>query len=133
MPHVDLRRLPVAALAAILAAPAAMFFLSAIGRSLQPVPHEPARTLDALVTWFVDLAAPWLVVLLIVMPAVAVAIALAVLWRALASDPGARADLVALGRSVQAVIRRPTLIVTALVVAFGALYFGAITIHAIAG
>jgi hypothetical protein len=72
-------------LAAALATPAALFFFAAIGRSLQPTSHEPSRTLDALVNWFLGLGGQWLLGLLVLLPLVAFAAAAALLWRAWAT------------------------------------------------
>jgi len=75
-------------------------FLAAIGRTLQPTNHEPSRTMDALVTWFLGFGGVGLLVVLVVLPFVAILLALGLLLRAWATDEGLRSDLIALGRSV---------------------------------
>ncbi len=126
-------RFSVAVLAALLAAPAALFFLAAIGRTLQPTTHEPARTLDVLVNWFLGLGGLGLLVLLVVLPFVGAVIAAALLWRTWRADPALRSDLAVLGRAVLPFLRRPAVFLAALVVVFGAAYFAALFVHALAG
>jgi hypothetical protein len=127
------RRLSFAALAMLLVAPAAAFFLSAIGRSLQPTTHEPARTLDAIVTWFEALPNVALVVALVVLPVIGLLLGVGFLWRMWTSDAGLRADASSLAAAVSRIARRPAIVITGLVVAFGVLYFLALTVHAVAG
>lgn len=132
MHFADARRLPLVALACLLVAPAAFFFLAALGRTLQPVNHEPARTLDAVVTWFGSLPGPELGVVLLVLPVVGLGLAV---WqlRAAWADSAARADLVGLGEAVGRVFRRPALLLSLLVIGFVGLYLSALAVHAVAG
>ncbi len=129
----DTRRVSIAALAVLLVAPAAAFFLSAVGRSLQPTNHEPSRMLNAIVTWFGALPGPAVVIVLVVLPFVGLALAAGFLWRTWTGDEAARADVAALAQAGARVARRPALVVGGFVVAFGVLYFVALTVHALAG
>jgi hypothetical protein len=129
----SIRRVSIAALAVLLVAPAAAFFLSAVGRSLQPTNHEPSRTLDAIVTWFGALPVPAVVIVLMVLPFVGLVLAVGFLWRTWTGDEATRADVAALAQAGARVVRRPALVMTGFVVAFGVLYFVALTVHAVAG
>jgi hypothetical protein len=133
MERLNLRRLPLALLAFALATPAAVFFLSAVGRAFQPTTHEPARTLGAIVLWFGSLSPGWIAVTLIAMPLIALILAGALLWRMWRSDASLRGDAFTALRAIGAVGRRTAFVVTLLVVAFGVVYFAALTIHAVAG
>ena len=127
------RRRSIAAVAVALIAPAAAFFLSAIGRSLQPTNHEPSRTLDAIVTWFGTLPDAAIALVLVVLPLVGFFLAAGYLWRTWIADPAIRADTVTLVHAAGRVARHISVVFAALVVLFGLLYFAAITIHAVAG
>ncbi|HYK95146.1 MAG TPA: hypothetical protein VE011_04645 [Candidatus Dormibacteraeota bacterium] len=126
-------RLSVSILSAILAAPAGLFFLAAIGRTLQPTAHEPSRTLDAVVTWFLALGGLGLFALLVVLPFVAVLLAGRIVWREWSTDSTLRSDLDALRRAAVPIVHRPAVILAVVVVAFGAVYFAAMLVHALAG
>ena len=128
----DARRLPSVALACLLVAPAAIFFLAAVGRSFQPVTHEPARTLDAVVTWFAGLPSAELGLMLLLLPAIGLALAIRQLWLA-SGDESVRADLRSLAEASGRFVRRPALVASILVLVFGGLYFLAIAVHAVAG
>ncbi len=117
----------------VLVAPAAVFFLAAVGRSLQPTTHEPSRTLDAVVTWFGSLDAGAAVGLLLVMPTVGVLVAAGLLWTTWQRDRSLQGDLRDLGRALAAFVRRPAFVVAVLVLAFAAVFFAAITVHAVTG
>jgi hypothetical protein len=127
------RRTSIAAVAVVLVAPAAAFFLSAVGRSLQPTNHEPSRTLDAIVTWFGALPDAAVVAFLVVLPFVGLVLAAGFLWRTWTADAGVRADTLAFAEAAARVARRIPIVLAALVVLFGVLYFFVITVHAIAG
>ena len=133
MNSTDARQLRFAALAAILVAPAAIFFFAAIGRSLQPVTHEPARTLEAIVTWFGALPGASLLALLVMLPCIGLILAASMVRKTWSSDEGTRADVAAFVRAGMRVVRRPAFVLSILVLAFGALYFAAVAVHAIAG
>ncbi len=126
-------RLALAVVSAILAAPAALFFFAAIGRTLQPTAHEPSRTLDTLVTWFLGTGGLSLLVLLLVLPFVAVLMAIMLLLREWATDPTLRSDLAAVRRALRPIVRRPALLLAVLVVLFGSVYFSALVIHGLVG
>ncbi len=127
------RRVSIAALTVLLVAPAAVFFLSAVGRSLQPANHEPSRTLDAIVTWFGALPVPAVEIVLVVLPFVGLVLAAGFMWRTWSGDEATRADVAALVQAGARVARRPALVITGVVVAFGVLYFVALTVHSVAG
>jgi len=131
--NLDAQRLKVAGLSVILIAPAAIFFLAAIGRSLQPVAHEPAHTLDAIVTWFGALSSLALVVLIVVLPSLALVLAATIAWRTWSADEGTRADVAAFIRAGAKVVRRPAFVIAVVLLAFGIVYFAALGVHAIAG
>lgn len=133
MNSTDARRLGVAGLSAVLVAPAATFFFAAIGRSLQPITHEPARTLDAIVTWFGALPGAALLALLVVLPFIGLVLAAAILWKTWSGDAAIRADVAAFARDGAKLVRRPAFVLSILVFALGALYFAAMAVHAIAG
>jgi hypothetical protein len=127
------RSILMALLTLTLVAPAAVFFFSAVGRSMQPVAHEPARTLSAIVTWFGGLPEVVILIVLVGLPLTGLGLAAGVLWRTWTSDEVTRADLAALAGAVARVARRPAIVVNVLVVVFGVLYFAAVTVHAVAG
>ena len=131
-PNAALRRL-AAAVALLLVVPAATFLLSAVGRSLQPTSHEPARTLDAIVSWFGALPGFLPVVLLLVFPMVGFTLATAFVWQTWTTDRTVRADTLALIRAGGRFVRRLPLVIAVLVVLFSVLYFAAIVVHAVAG
>jgi hypothetical protein len=122
-----------AILSAALAAPAALFFFAAIGRTLQPIDHEPARTLNAVVAWFLGAGGLKLLVLLLVLPSIALLLAATALWRTWQTDQSLRSDLVAFGRAAIPLLRRPWLLLAALVAGFGAFYLIATFVHAMTG
>jgi hypothetical protein len=129
---IEVRRL--AALGAVLlVAPAALFLASAIGRSLQPVAHEPARTLEAVVEAFLALPPTLAVALLVAAPFVAIGLAAFALSWTLRVDGRLRADLRSAGLALVPILRRPTFVVSAVVLtgSFAILVFFAV--HAIAG
>lgn len=119
--------------AAVLVAPAALFFVAAIGRQLQPVQHEPARTLDAIVNAFAALPPTVGVVLVIVAPALALLLAAVVIARTIQTDLTLRADLAVAGRALVPLLRRPTLLVAAAVVVGATAILLFLGVHAIVG
>jgi hypothetical protein len=131
--NTNVRRLMLTGFAVILVAPAAVFFFSAIGRTLQPTNHEPARTLDAIVTWFGALPAGALVAVLVLLPFIGLLLAASFVWRTWITDDGTRVDTLAFAHAAARIVRRLPFVIAILVLAFGVLYFAAITVHAIAG
>ncbi len=133
MDRLDRHQLVSAIAALVLVTPAALFFLATIGRSLQPTTHEPSRTLDAVVTWFGSLGPGAAVGLLLVMPTLGVLVAAVLLWTTWQRDLSLRGDVRDLGRALGAFVHRPAFVVVVLVLAFAALFFAAIAIHAVVG
>ena len=127
------RRLMITGLALVMAAPAAVFFVSAIGRSLQPTVHQPARTLEAIVAWFGALPGVVSVAVLVVLPFIGLVLAACLLWNTWTTEEGTRADALALAQAATRIVRRFPFLLAALVVVFGVLYFAAVVVHAIAG
>jgi hypothetical protein len=128
----DLRR-PAAAIAVALIAPAGLFFLAVVGRSLQPIEHEPARTLNHIAQAFLGLPAVAGGLVIVVAPALALLLAAAVVWRTFVTDRALTADIARLARAMVPFLRRPTLLV-ALVVAVAALAMAVfLAVHAIVG
>lgn len=129
---IDARRL--AALGAVLlVAPAALFLASAVGRSLQPVAHEPARTLGSIVEAFLSLPPTLGVALLVVAPFAAFGLAAFALLRTFRVDVGLRADLRSAGLALVPILRRPTFVVSAVVLAASGAVLVFFAVHAIAG
>ena len=125
---------PLAAVAAlILVAPAALFFMAAIGRQLQPVEYQPARALNAIVEGYLALPPAVGLALIVMAPAAALLLAALVVWRSLASDPDLPRDLRHLCVALVPILHRPTFLLS-LVVCGGApvmLIFQAL--HALVG
>ena len=125
---------PLAAVAAlILVAPAALFFVAAIGRQLQPMEYQPARALNAIVEGYLALPPAVGMALIVVAPAAALLLAAFVAWRTIATDPSLPGDLRRLGMALAPILRRPTLLLSLLVCcgAAGMLLF--LAVHAVAG
>src|SRR5512140_616825 len=89
---IDRRRPVLAVAAAVAAAPGLAFFAAAVGRQMQPTPHEPARTLDAIFQAFANLPAPVLVALVAVGPLVALALGTYLVLAEWGDNPAVRAD-----------------------------------------
>lgn len=132
-PNVASRRLPLAVVAVACVVPAAIFFAAVIGRSLQPIEHEPARTLDAIVAWFSSLGDPGVLVLLMALPAIGMVLGAGLVVSALREDVALPQDLVALGTAAITVLRRPAFILGLVTVLFGLGFFAVMAVHAIAG
>ena len=127
----DPRRL-LAVLAAVLVLPAVVFLGSAIGRSLQPVTNQPARTLDAIVAWFLSLGQLGLVAVgLLPLLGIAAGAAAVGLW--LRRDAALAADLGTLGAAAVVVLRRPSFVLAALAVLLGLVCALVVGVHALAG
>jgi len=125
---------PLAAVAAlVLVAPAALFFGAAIGRQLQPVEHQPARALNAIVEGYLALPPAVGVGLVIVAPAAALLLAAFVVWRTVATDPALAGDVDRLGVALAPILRRRTLLLSVIVCcgAAGILLF--LAVHAVVG
>lgn len=126
-------RTPLAVVAVACVVPAAVFFGAAVGRSLQPVEREPARTLQAIVDWFAALGDPALLALLVALPAVGTLLGIGLVVASLREDVALRSDLLALGAAVAVVLRRPAFVLGLLTVACGIAFFAVMAVHAIAG
>lgn len=118
-----------AGLALVLVTPGALFFVAMVGRSLQPVAHEPARTLNVIVLAFLGLPGPVAIGLIAVAPLAAIALAV---WQTGATDPEVAGDLGRLAAAIP-VLRRPTLLVATAVLVLGAAMLAALLVHAIVG
>ena len=130
--HVDLRR-ETATVALALVAPAGLFFLSVVGRALQPIDHEPARTLNQIAQAFIDLPAAVGVLVIVLAPAVGLLLSATVVWRTVDTDPTLASDIARLARAIVPFLRRPTLLV-ALVVTVAALAMTILLmVHALLG
>ena len=116
---VDLRR-ETAAVALGLVVPAGLFFLSVVGRALQPIDHEPARTLNQIAQAFLDLPAAVGVLVIVLAPAVGLVLSATVVWWTVDTDPALASDVTRLARAIVPFLRRTTLLV-ALVVTVAAL------------
>ncbi len=129
---IDTRRL--AALGALaLVLPAVVFFAAAIGRSLQPVQHEPARTLEAIFQAFVALPPAVGVALVALAPLVALGLALFALVRTFRSDERLRDDLRVAGHALAPIVARPTFVISVAVVVASAAILAFLAVHAIVG
>jgi hypothetical protein len=129
---IDLRRLATFA-AVLLVLPAAVFFAAAIGRSLQPVEHEPARTLEAIVEAFAAMPPALGIALVVVAPLVALCLAAFVVARTFDADERLRGDLRAAGIALMPIVRRPTLVVAAVVLVGSLAILAFLALHAVAG
>ena len=128
----DLRR-ETAAVALGLVVPAGLFFLSVVGRALQPIDHEPARTLNQIAQAFLDLPAAVGVLVIVLAPAVGLVLGATVVWRTVNTDPTLASDITCLARAIVPFLRRPTLLV-ALVVTVAALAMTILVmVHAFVG
>ena len=129
---IDARR--VAAVAAVmLVAPAVVFFTAAIGRSLQPVQHEPARTLEAIVEAFAALPPAIGFALVVVAPLAAFALSVLVLVRTVHSDERLAGDLRAAGLALELIVRRPTFVIAVVVLVASVAIVAFLAVHAIVG
>ncbi len=126
-------QLAAALLATLAVFPAAVFFASAIARGMQPVEHQPSATFNAIVEAFKSFPAGVNVALLLVGPAVALVLALAVLITRLPADMELRADIAEFGTVSLRLLRRPAVVLSALVVlaSFCTLFF--LLVHSIVG
>jgi hypothetical protein len=131
--HVDRRVATTVALAVALLAPGALFLVSIVGRSLQPVEHEPSRTFNAITNGFLALPPTIAIGLIIVAPLVAMALAAMVVWRTVATDPALSQDLGRLADAAMPLLRRPTLLVAVAILVVAAGLMGVLIVHALAG
>ena len=122
-----------AAIALALVAPATVFFAAAIARSLQPVAHEPARTLSAIVDAFLALPPLVLLGLVGVAPVAAIVLAAIVVWRTATADSTLREDVRRLADAGVPFLRRPTLLVALVVLLLGLAVISVVTVHTLAG
>jgi len=129
--HLDRRVATVLAVA--LLAPGALFFVAVVGRSLQPVAHEPSRTLNAIANGFLALPPAIGVALIMVAPLLAMAVAAVVVWRTVATDPALGQDLRRVVDAALPLVRRPTLLVAIATLVVAAGMAGVLAVHAIAG
>ncbi len=129
---IDVRR--IAALGALaLVSPAVVFFAAALGRSLQPVQHEPARTLDGIFQAFAALPSAVAVALVVVAPLVALGLALFALVRTFRSDDRLREDLRVAGRALVPIAGRPIFVISVVVFVASAAILAFLAVHAIVG
>ena len=125
---------PLAAVAAlILVAPAALFFMAAIGRQLQPVEYQPARALNAIVEGYLALPPAVGLALIVMAPVVALLLAAFVVWRSLATDPDLPRDLRHLGVALVPILDRPTLLLSLVVCSGAAVMLIFLALHAVVG
>ncbi len=128
----DGRRL-ASLVAVVLVSPAAVFFAAANGRSLQPVEHEPARTLEAIVEAFAALPPALGFALVVVAPLVALGLAAFAVGRTFRTDERLRDDLRAAGLAVRPILRRPTFVVSLVVLAGSFAILAFLAVHAVVG
>ncbi len=127
------RRLQTATafLAVLLVLPSLVLLGAALVRGLQPVAYEPAHTAAAIVDWFATLRAAGAI--LVVGPALGLALGVLAVWRRLRADAESRDDLRLLGRVVARFLRRPALVAGALAVIASVAVLAFVVDHAVAG
>jgi hypothetical protein len=130
---IERRRLGLAVVSLLVAAPAAIFFAAAFGRLLQPTEHEPAGTLEAIFEAFAGLSPVVLAGLVVAGPLLALAIGgylVVAEWRA---DPALRADVAVLAAATARLLRRPAFVIGLCVAVAAGLRTAVLLVHAIAG
>ena len=127
------RRLQTATafLAVLLVLPSIVLLAAAIVRGLQPVAYEPAHTAAAIVDWFATLRAGNAI--LVVGPALGLALGVLAVWRRLRADAESRDDVRLLGEVVVRLLRRPALIAGAIAIVASLAALAFVVDHAIAG
>ncbi len=131
--RVERRRLGLALLAVACVVPGTLFFMAAVGRLLQPVEHQPARTLEAIFEAYVGLPAGILAALVVVGPLVALVLGLYLVTAEWRTDPTLRQDAGVLATAAVRLVRRPAFAVGAAVSLVAGLVTIVLMVHAIAG
>jgi hypothetical protein len=123
----------VAPTALVLVLPAAIFFMAAALRQLQPVQHQPAAAADAYFRLFVQMSRSVKLAVLLLGPAAALVLAgidQYLRWR---RDPSWRSAVLGVAAACRPLIVRPLAIMSALALLVAAVWLAFVVVHAIAG